>query len=317
MTSLDFEQGLIQLESKIAELRRLSSSGGDEVDLSAEIDKLESKRERQLADLYKQLNGAQKVQVARHPERPHYSDYLAALITDFVELAGDRLFAEDQALYGGLGRFNGRAVVVIGQEKGHNTASRIAHNFGMARPEGYRKAVRLMRLAERFGLPVLSFIDTAGAYPGVGAEQRGQAEAIAKAVETCLDIKVPLIAVIIGEGGSGGAIAIAAANQVLMLEHAIYSVISPEGAASILWKDASHAKEAVEALKTTAQDLKALGAIDDIVAEPVGGAHRHHEQTFAATRQAITVALEQLVNQDGATLREARRRKFLDIGSQL
>ena len=317
MTSLDFEQGLIQLESKIAELRRLSSSGGDEVDLSTEIDKLESKRKRQLADLYKQLNGAQKVQVARHPERPHYSDYLAALITDFVELAGDRLFAEDQALYGGLGRFNGRAVVVIGQEKGHNTASRIAHNFGMARPEGYRKAVRLMRLAERFGLPVLSFIDTAGAYPGVGAEQRGQAEAIAKAVETCLDIKVPLIAVIIGEGGSGGAIAIAAANHVLMLEHAIYSVISPEGAASILWKDASHAKEAVEALKTTAQDLKALGAIDDIVAEPVGGAHRHHEQTFAATRQAITVALEQLVNQDGATLREARRRKFLDVGSQL
>src|SRR5690242_5168951 len=290
---LDFERPVAELESKIEELRHLSTNG--ELNIADGVGRLESTASRLLRQTYSRLTPWQKVQVARHPERPHCLDYIAGLITEFVPLAGDRAFAEDAAIVGGIGRFRERSVLVIGTEKGADTESRIKRNFGMARPEGYRKARRLMRLAERFGLPVLTFIDTAGAYPGVDAEARGQSEAIAGAIETCLDIRVPLVAAIIGEGGSGGAIALAAGNSVLMLEHAIYSVISPEGCASILWRSAEHAAEAAEALRLTAEDLRRLGIVDRIVAEPLGGAHRAPREAIAALGDAFEEALRPLL----------------------
>jgi acetyl-CoA carboxylase carboxyl transferase subunit alpha len=306
---LDFERPIGELEGKIDELRHLSSDSG--LNIAEEVARLETQAERLLRQTYARLTAWQKVQVARHPERPHCLDYIGGLISDFVPLAGDRTFAEDAAIVGGIGRFRGQSVMIVGTEKGADTDTRIKHNFGMARPEGYRKARRLMRLAERFGLPVLSMIDTAGAYPGVDAEARGQSEAIARAIETCLDLRVPLVAAIIGEGGSGGAIAIAAGNTVLMLEHAVYSVISPEGCASILWRDAGHAQEAAEALRLTAQDLLRLGVVDHVVAEPLGGAHRLPQQAIAALGDAFEAALRGLLGRDGDSLRAERRRKFL------
>ena len=309
---LDFEKPIAELEGKIEELRHLSDDG--EINIAEEVARLQAKVDRLLRQTYAKLSSWQTTQVARHPDRPHSSDYIAGLIEDFTPLAGDRLFAEDQAIVGGLGRFRGFSVVVISQEKGADTNSRVAHNFGMARPEGYRKARRLMCLADRFGLPVLTLIDSAGAYPGVGAEERGQAEAIARAIETCLSLKVPLISVIIGEGGSGGAIAIATANEVLMLEHAVYSVISPEGCASILWRSGEQAKEAAEALKMTAQDLLKLGVIDAIVPEPLGGAQRDQVAAIKTVGEALEKSLLGLRKLDGAALRQSRREKFLDIG---
>jgi acetyl-CoA carboxylase carboxyl transferase subunit alpha len=306
---LDFERPVAELESKIEELRHLSTNG--ELNIADGVGRLESTANRLLRQTYSRLTPWQRVQVARHPERPHCLDYIAGLITEFVPLAGDRAFAEDAAIVGGIGRFRGRSVLVIGTEKGADTESRIKRNFGMARPEGYRKARRLMRLAERFGLPVLTFVDTAGAYPGLDAEARGQAEAIARAIETCLDIKVPLVAAIIGEGGSGGAIALAAGNRVLMLEHAIYSVISPEGCASILWRSGEQAQEAAEALRLTAQDLQRLGVVDRIVPEPLGGAQRAPKDAIEQLGEALEEALQALLSLDGATLRVRRREKFL------
>jgi len=306
---LDFERPVAELESKIEELRHLSTNG--ELNIADGVGRLESTANRLLRQTYSRLTPWQKVQVARHPERPHCLDYIAGLITEFVPLAGDRAFAEDAAIVGGIGRFRERSVLVIGTEKGADTESRIKRNFGMARPEGYRKARRLMRLAERFGLPVLTFVDTAGAYPGLDAEARGQAEAIARAIETCLDIKVPLISAIIGEGGSGGAIALAAGNRVLMLEHAIYSVISPEGCASILWRSGEQAQEAAEALRLTAQDLQRLGVVDRIVPEPLGGAQRAPSDAIEQLGEALEEALRALLSLDGATLRVRRREKFL------
>ena len=317
---LDFETRIAELEGKIAELKTIggdSEDGGDAVSIDEEIARLEDKAARALADLYAALDPWQKTQVARHPERPHTLDYIARLIDDFTPLAGDRKFAEDNAIIGGPGRFKGRPVMVIGQEKGSDTESRLKHNFGMARPEGYRKAVRLMDLAERFSMPVITFVDTAGAYPGVGAEERGQAEAIARSTERCLSLAVPIVSTIIGEGGSGGAIAIATANRVLMLQHAIYSVISPEGAASILWRDAAKAEEAASALKLTARDLLQLGVIDEIIEEPVGGAHRDAEKTIADVGAAIDKALQELAGMDGEAIRKHRRDKFLAIGRNL
>src|SRR5438309_4662390 len=310
---LDFERPIAELEGKIDELRHLSTDSG--LNIAEEVGRLEAQAGRLLQQSYGRLTPWQKVQVARHPDRPHASSYLAALITDFVPLAGDRTFAEDAAIIGGIGRFRGRSVLVLGTEKGADTEARVRHNFGMARPEGYRKARRLMRLAERFDLPVLTFVDTAGAYPGIDAEARGQSEAIARAIETCLDIRVPVVSAIIGEGGSGGAIALAAANTVLMLEHAVYSVISPEGCASILWRDAAHAQEAADALKLTAQDLLRLGVIDRIVPEPLGGAHREPSLAIAALGDALDEALRPLLDRDGDTLRAERRRRFLAIGA--
>src|SRR6266581_7085592 len=277
---LDFERPIAELEGKIEELRHLSTTG--ELNIADEVGRLESSANRLLRQTYSRLTPWQKVQVARHPERPHCLDYIGGLITEFVPLAGDRAFAEDPAIIGGIGRFRGRSVMVLGTEKGADTEARVTRNFGMARPEGYRKARRLMRLAERFGLPVLTLVDTAGAYPGVDAEARGQSEAIAGAIETALDIKVPLVASVIGEGGSGGAIALAAGNTVLMLEHAVYSVITPEGCSAILWRDGGHAQEAAEALRLTAQDLLKLGIVDGVVPEPLGGAHRGAAETIAA-----------------------------------
>jgi acetyl-CoA carboxylase carboxyl transferase subunit alpha len=311
---LDFERPIAELEGKIEELRHLSTDSG--LNIAEEVGRLEAQANRLLRQSYARLNSWQKVLVARHPERPHCSDYIAGLVTEFVPLAGDRAFAEDPAIIGGIGRFRGRSVMVLGTEKGADTDARVRHNFGMARPEGYRKARRLMRLAERFGLPVLTLVDTAGAYPGVDAEARGQSEAIARAIETALDIRVPLIAAIIGEGGSGGAIALAAGNAVLMLEHAVYTVISPEGCASILWRDAGHAQEAAEALKLTAQDLFRLGVIDRIVPEPLGGAHRAPRDAIAALGDVLDEALRPLLGQGGAGLREERRRKFLSVGTR-
>lgn len=313
---LDFESSVAEFEGKIAELKALAAENQTML-IGDEVKNLEKKAAKVLSDLYGNLNPWQKAQVARHPERPHALDHIDALFTDFTLLAGDRKFAEDHAIVGGLGRFKGQPVVVMGHEKGHDTASRLKHNFGMARPEGYRKAVRLMDLAERFGLPVITFIDTAGAYPGIDAEERGQAEAIARSTDRCLSLGVPLISVVIGEGGSGGAIAIAAANKVLMLEHAIYSVISPEGAASILWRDSLRAKDAATAMKITAQDLKRLGIIDEIVAEPVGGAHRARGQSMLATGEAISRALAGLAGIDATELKRQRREKFLAIGRSL
>jgi acetyl-CoA carboxylase carboxyl transferase subunit alpha len=313
-TYLDFEKPVAELEGKIEELRHLSDDS--KINIAEEVAKLQGKADRLLRQSYARLTPWQKTQVARHPERPHATDYLAALVEDLTPLAGDRLYAEDRAIIGGIGRFRGYSVVVMGQEKGADTASRMKHNFGMARPEGYRKAQRLMRLADRFDLPIITLIDTAGAYPGTGAEERGQAEAIARCLETCLQVRVPLISVVIGEGGSGGAIAIGTANRVLMLEHAIYSVITPEGCASILWRSAEQAKEAAEALKLTAQDLYKLGVIDEIVPEPLGGAQRGKDKTIAAVGDAVEKALGQLRKFDGPDLRADRRQKFLQMGQK-
>jgi acetyl-CoA carboxylase carboxyl transferase subunit alpha len=313
---LDFEAPVAELEGKIAELRNLAQ-GDAKISIADDVKSLEKKANKILADLYVALTPLQKSQVARHADRPHALDYIATLITDFVALAGDRKFAEDEAIVGGIGRFNDQAVMVIGQEKGSDTASRLKHNFGMAKPEGYRKAVRLMEMADRFGLPVITFVDTSGAYPGVDAEERGQAEAIARSTECCLNLGVPLIAVIIGEGGSGGAIAIATGNSVLMLEHAIYSVISPEGAASILWRDPARSKDAAVALKITAQDLKKFGVIDEIIPEPMGGAHRNPEATMKSVGEFITRNLNTFQGQSADAIRTQRREKFLAIGSNL
>lgn len=309
---LDFERPIAELEGKIEELRHLSTDSG--LNIAEEVGRLEAQANRLLQQSYGKLTPWQKVQVARHPDRPHASSYIAALITDLVPLAGDRAFGEDNAIIGGVGRFRGRSVLVLGTEKGADTESRVKHNFGMARPEGYRKTRRLMRLAERFDLPVLTLVDTAGAYPGVDAEARGQSEAIARSIETCLDIRVPVISAIIGEGGSGGAIALAAANTVLMLEHAVYSVISPEGCASILWRDGAHAPQAADALKLTAPELLRLGVVDRVVPEPLGGAHRVPQLAIAAVGDALDEALTPLLSIDGDRLRTERRRKFLTIG---
>jgi acetyl-CoA carboxylase carboxyl transferase subunit alpha len=312
---LDFEKPVADIDGKILELKAMAGSSG-EVDLDAEIKRLEKKSRDSLTELYKSLTPWQKTQVARHHDRPHCSDYVETLITEFSPLAGDRKFGEDAAVIAGFGRFRGQPVAVIGQEKGADTASRLKHNFGMARPEGYRKAVRLMELADRFGIPVVTFVDTAGAYPGVGAEERGQAEAIARATQMCLGIKVPMVSVIIGEGGSGGAIAIATANRVYMMEHAIYSVISPEGAASILWRDSTRAKDAAQSMKITAQDLLQLKIIDGIIQEPQGGAHRNRLEAIDAAGRTIDVALAELTA-SGTDLREARRAKYLDMGRSI
>jgi acetyl-CoA carboxylase carboxyl transferase subunit alpha len=311
-TFLDFEKPIAELEGKIEELRHLSDGGG--LNIADEVVRLQEKADRLLKTTYAKLTPWQKVQVARHPERPHALDYIDGLFTDYQPLAGDRAYAEDPAIVGGFARFAARSLVVIGTEKGHDTESRLKHNFGMARPEGYRKAQRLMRLAERFRLPIVTLVDTSGAFPGKDAEERGQAEAIARAIETCLDVRTPVVSMIIGEGGSGGAIALATANIVLMMEHAIYSVISPEGCASILWRSADLAKDAAEALKITAQDLLALGVIDAIVPEPLGGAHRNREQTMSAAKDALDRALRELSPMDGSVLRQKRREKFLAIG---
>ncbi|MFZ4071592.1 MAG: acetyl-CoA carboxylase carboxyltransferase subunit alpha [Caulobacterales bacterium] len=312
-TYFDFEKGIAEIEAKIEELRALATSS-EASGMAADLSRLKQKAEKQLRDLYAKLDPWQKTQVARHAERPRYRDYVQALVTDFVELSGDRTFGEDAAILGGLGRFMGRPAMIIGHEKGRTTQERLKHNFGMALPEGYRKAVRLMDLAERFGLPVITVVDTAGAYPGIGAEERGQAEAIARSTEKCLTLKTPLISVIVGEGGSGGAVALAAGNRVLMLEHAIYSVISPEGAASILWKDSGRAKDAASAMKITAKDLLGFGVIDGIVEEPLGGAHREPETAIAAVGKAVLEALDGLGNLDEAGLQSQRADRFLAIG---
>ena len=310
---LEFERPIAELEGKIEELRHLSAENG--LNIAEEVGRLAGQADRLLRQTYAKLTPWQKVLVARHPERPHCRDYIAGLATDFTPLAGDRTFAEDHAVLGGLARFRGRSVVVLGTEKGADTEARVKHNFGMARPEGYRKAKRLMRLAEHFQLPLLTFVDTAGAYPGIDAEARGQSEAIARAIETCLDIRVPVIATVIGEGGSGGAIALAAGNAVVMLEHAIYSVISPEGCASILWRSADNAQDAAEALRLTAQEMLRLGVIDQVVAEPLGGAHRSPQEAIARLGETIDETLRPLGRLDGETLRRQRRRKFLAMGS--
>ena len=311
---LEFEKPIADLEGKIEELKHLSTEG--DINIAEEIGKLQTKVDRQLRAIYQKLTPWQTVQVARHPDRPHLSDILRALVTDFVPLAGDRNFAEDFAIIGGIGRFRGRSVVVIWTEKGRHTEDRLRHNFGMARPEGYRKAQRLMRLADQFGLPILTFVDTAGAYPGIGAEERGQAEAIARSIETCLQVKVPLIATIVGEGGSGGAVALASGNHVLMFENAIYSVISPEGCASILWRSAEHAKDAAEALRLTAADLLKLGVVDEIIAEPLGGAHRDPAAALKGLGEAIEAALQPYLQQTGDALKAGRRAKFIAIGDK-
>ncbi|HEU4520058.1 MAG TPA: acetyl-CoA carboxylase carboxyltransferase subunit alpha [Microvirga sp.] len=313
---LDFEKPVAELEAKLEELRALGENR-DAVAISDDIQRLEAKAAAALKELYANLSPWQKTLVARHPQRPHFVDYCAALIEDFAPLAGDRQFAEDEAIVGGFGRFRGQPVCVIGQEKGSTTETRIRHNFGMARPEGYRKAVRLMELADRFELPVLAFVDTAGAYPGIEAEERGQAEAIARSTDMQLGLGVPNVSVVIGEGGSGGAIAIATANKVLMLEHAIYSVISPEGAASILWRDPGRAQDAATNMKITAQDLLRLGVIDAIVPEPTGGAHREPQSAIKAAGEAIEGALQELGNLGPAELRDHRAEKFLAIGRKL
>ncbi|WP_029030324.1 acetyl-CoA carboxylase carboxyltransferase subunit alpha [Salinarimonas rosea] len=315
-TYLDFEKPVAELEAKLEELRALGAER-DAVAISDDIARLEAKAAEALAGLYATLTPWQKTLVARHPQRPHFSDYVHGLVEEFTPIAGDRKFGEDEAIVGGFGRFRGEPVCVIGQEKGSDTRSRIRHNFGMARPEGYRKAVRVMELADRFGLPVIAIVDTAGAYPGIDAEERGQAEAIARSTEACLALGVANVAVVIGEGGSGGAIALATASRVLMLEHAIYSVISPEGAASILWRDAGRAQDAATAMKITAQDLLRLGVIDAIVREPVGGAHRDVAAVMEATGNAVAAALAELAPLSPDAVRAARADKFLAIGRKL
>jgi acetyl-CoA carboxylase carboxyl transferase subunit alpha len=311
---LDFEKPIAELEGKIEELRRMSEPDG--INIADEIARLTTVADRQLRTTYARLTPWQKTQVARHPDRPKAEDYIDTLITDFTPLAGDRAFADDAAVLGGMGRFGGHSVMVLGTEKGTDTESRVQHNFGMARPEGYRKARRLVELAGRFGLPVLTFVDTSGAYPGIDAEARGQAEAIARSIEACLESPVPIIATIIGEGGSGGAIALAAGDRILMLEHAVYSVISPEGCATILWRDAAQAPVAAEALRLTAEDLLRLKLIDQIVPEPIGGAQRDTAATLEAVRAAIQEALASLKGVDAATLRNRRREKFLAMGRE-
>jgi len=311
---LDFEKPVAELDSKVDELRTLSAGG---TDIADEVAKIEEKAGQALADLYANLTPWQKTLVARHPQRPHFSDFVNGLITEFTPLAGDRKFSEDAALLGGFGRFRGEAICVMGQEKGATTESRLKHNFGMARPEGYRKAVRLMEMAERFGIPVLSLVDSAGAYPGIGAEERGQAEAIARSTDFCLSLGVPNVSIITGEGMSGGAIALTTANRVLMLEHAIYSVISPEAASSILWRDGTKAQEAANSMKITAQDMLRFGVIDSILKEPVGGAHRDPAAMIAATGNAIAEAFEEMKGLDADAIRKQRRQKFLDIGRKL
>ncbi|MEM6665074.1 MAG: acetyl-CoA carboxylase carboxyltransferase subunit alpha [Pseudomonadota bacterium] len=314
---LDFEKPVADLEGNIAELRAMSENDADAVSVDDEVGRLEQKAQQALADLYEKLTPWQKTQVARHQNRPHFLDYATRIFEEFTPLAGDRAFGDDQAILGGLAFFRGQTVVVMGHERGADTQSRITHNFGMARPEGYRKAVRLMEMAEQFKAPVITLVDTAGAYPGIGAEERGQAEAIARSTAACLDLGVPNVSIIIGEGGSGGAIALAAANRVHMLEHAIYSVISPEGAASILWHDAARAQDAATAMKITAQDLQALGIIDGVITEPLGGAHRDPEATMVATADVIDGALQALMPLDKATLRSNRHQRFLSLGRNL
>ncbi|MFD1034419.1 acetyl-CoA carboxylase carboxyltransferase subunit alpha [Sphingomonas hankookensis] len=311
-TFLDFEKPIAELQARIDELRDTAADG--ELDIATEIGRLQTKSDRLLRETYTKLTPWQKTQVARHPERPHFKHYVAALVDDFMPLGGDRAFADDQAILGGIGRFRGRKVVVIGHEKGDDTATRLKHNFGMGKPEGYRKAIRLMQLADRFGLPVVTLVDTSGAFPGIQAEERGQAGAIARSTEAALNLGVPMVSAILGEGGSGGAIALAAGNRVLMMEHAVYSVISPEGCASILWRTADKAPEAAEAMRVTAQDLKTLGVIDRIVAEPLGAAHRDPANAIAALGDAIDGELTELAAQDAAALRQARRKKFLAMG---
>ncbi|MBL4836481.1 MAG: acetyl-CoA carboxylase carboxyltransferase subunit alpha [Kordiimonadaceae bacterium] len=313
MTFLEFEKPIAELEGKIRELRSLAG-GSASVDIGPEVGQLETKLGKLLKDTYAELSPSQKIQVARHPERPHFSDIVEKLFTDFTPLAGDRAFGDDHALIGGLARFRGEACLVMGHEKGSDTESRLKHNFGMARPEGYRKAIRLLEMADRFSLPVITLVDTSGAYPGVGAEERGQAEAIARSTDACLGLETPLVTCIIGEGGSGGAVAIAAGNKVLMMEHAIYSVISPEGCASILWRTNEKAAEAAGALKITAQDLLKLGVIDDIVPEPLGGAHRDPERAMNMLGDGLENALQDMAGVDGARLKQLRREKFLAIG---
>jgi acetyl-CoA carboxylase carboxyl transferase subunit alpha len=313
---LDFEKPVAELEAKVEELRALTETG-DAMAIGEEIARLEAKASVALQGLYAELSPWQKAQVARHPQRPHCLDYINGLITGFMAFSGDRKFGDDSAIIGGFGRFHGRSVCVIGHEKGATTESRLQHNFGMARPEGYRKAVRLMEMADRFDIPVFSFVDTPGAYPGIDAEERGQAEAIARSTEACLNLGVPNVAVILGEGGSGGAIALATANRVLMLEHSVYSVISPEGAASILWRDTSKAQDAATNMKITAQDLMRFGIIDDIVPEPMGGAHRDPAAAIAATGEALAKALADIEGLDRDTVRRQRRDKFLNIGRSL
>jgi acetyl-CoA carboxylase carboxyl transferase subunit alpha len=315
-TYLDFEKPVAELEAKVEELRA-AAPGGNPAEIAEEIARLELKAAQALKQLYAELTPWQKTQVARHPQRPHCLDYVNALVSDFTPMAGDRKYGEDEAIIGGFGRFRGESICLIGHEKGATTESRLRHNFGMARPEGYRKAVRLMEMADRFAIPVLALVDTAGAYPGIGAEERGQAEAIARSTEACLALGVANVAVILGEGGSGGAIAIATANRVLMLEHAIYSVISPEGAASILWRDTAKAQEAATNMKITAQDLTRFGIIDAIIEEPVGGAHRDPPAAIASTGAAIVEALADLRGFDREAVRRQRRQKFLSIGRGL
>jgi len=313
-TYLEFEKPIAELESKIAELRHLPNSA--DVDIAEEVLRLQDKVQKQLRATYAKLTPWQRVQVARHAERPHAQRYIDRLITDYMPLAGDRAFGEDAAIVGGVGRLAGRSLVVIGQEKGDDTDSRIKHNFGMARPEGYRKAQRLMKLADRFRLPVLTLVDTPGAYPGMDAEERGQAEAIASSIDTCLEIGVPLVSVVIGEGGSGGALAIASADRVFMLENAVYSVITPEGCASILWRDNANAQDAAEAMKVTATDLKKLEVIDEVIPEPMGGAHRAAEETIDLVGKVVTEALADLAQLDADTLRKHRQEKFLAMGKK-
>jgi len=311
---LDFEKPIAELVGKIEELRHLANN--KDLNIADEVSKLQLKADKMMRQTYTQLTPWQKVQVARHPDRPKFSAYINAIFTDFVPLAGDRLFADDQSIVGGLATLGGVSVMVIGQEKGNDTESRVKHNFGMPKPEGYRKAQRLMDIANRFKLPVITFIDTPGAYPGIDAEERGQAEAIAKSIEKCLTIEVPLITIIIGEGSSGGAIAIATANSVLMLEHAIYAVISPEGCASILWRSSTKAAEAAEAQKLTAQDLLTLGVIDAIIPEPIGGAQRFPTQVVESVRRQIEIVMNDLMRNSGPQLKQMRREKFLHMGKK-
>jgi acetyl-CoA carboxylase carboxyl transferase subunit alpha len=312
MTYLDFEKPIAELETRVRELRDTASNGA--IDIDPEISRLEAKASKLLRETYARLTPWQKAQVARHPERPHFKDYVAGLTEDFLPLAGDRAFSEDQAIVGGLARIDGRKVILIGHEKGDDTASRLRHNFGMAKPEGYRKAIRLMRLADRFGIPVVSLVDTPGAFPGVQAEERGQAEAIARSTEQCLALRVPMISAVVGEGGSGGAIAIAAGNRVLMYEHAIYSVISPEGCASILWRTADKAGEAAEAMRITASDLQSLGVVDRVVPEPLGGAHRDPAAAIETLKSALVEELSGCEKLGPDQLLAQRRAKFLAIG---
>src|SRR4051812_9235122 len=312
-TYLDFEKPIAELETRVTELRETANSS-DDIDIDAEVSKLEAKSAKLLRDTYAKLTPWQKTQVARHPDRPHFKDYVGGIVDDFVPLAGDRSFADDPAIIGGLARVDGRRVMLLGHEKGDDTSSRLKHNFGMAKPEGYRKATRLMRLADQFGIPVVTLVDTPGAFPGVQAEERGQAEAIARSTEECLALGVPIVAMIVGEGGSGGAVAIASANRVLMFEHAVYSVISPEGCASILWRTADKASDAAEAMKITASDLQALGVIDRIVDEPVGGAHRDPDAAIGALKGALIEELDGCGKLGLDELRAQRRAKFLAIG---